>query len=196
MKVKVADTFLKSFRKMIIRERWYYKLYDAVRYDIPMFLKNIVRFRKELYRFRDWDSSFNLQLFKRSLEFTCNLIEKKGHEVESSKYKKVKAMRRAIELMDNFIEDNFIEQAERELGLEYKTGFDFGEEDEKGCCEMISTCTPEEEKNNNKIFKLSRKLEKDQWKELWDIIRGQSKCPKDVEWDDFFDGSNLLGWWD
>ena len=52
--------------------------------------------------------------------------------------------------------------------------------------------------NNSKIFDLSRKLEEDEWKELWTIFQGQdyTKFDKNIDWNKQFDGTGLRGYWD
>jgi hypothetical protein len=42
-------------------------------------------------------------------------IEKHGNEVDESRLKKVAAMRRVVELIKNYNEDNYIDMAEKEL---------------------------------------------------------------------------------
>jgi hypothetical protein len=43
-------------------------------------------------------------------------VEKRGNEVDEPRLKKVAAMRRAIELIQNYNEDIYIDMAEKELG--------------------------------------------------------------------------------
>lgn len=195
MQVVATDSFFKSLKKMMRNNTWYVKLYDTFRYDIPGFVRNIIRFRKELWRFRNWDSGYNLEIFKRSLEITARYMELYGLEIESSRNKKVAKMKRAIELLNNTVEDNFIEQAEKELGIEVVTDFYF-EKQEDGTYRMGDNETEEERKNNRKIFDRAGEIEEQQWKELWEIFKGQGKCPDGTEWDDWYDGSGLRGWWD
>jgi len=52
MKVKAADTFFDSVERMINRQRWYWKSWDFLRYDMPRFFKNLWLFRKDLYKYR------------------------------------------------------------------------------------------------------------------------------------------------
>lgn len=196
MKIRIIYTFLKSL-KINIHEKWYYKMYELFRYKIPKFIKNFWRFRKELWEFYPWDYRYNLSLFKRSLEITANNIEKYGNEIEESRMKKVAKMRRVIELLNNHIQDNFIEQAESSLGLKVNSNFNFEKcENKLGSYKIVNNCTNEEEKNNKLIYEKSVEIKEQQWKEIWEILKGQEKCPENVEWDNFFDGSGLNFWWD
>lgn len=197
MKIDAAKSFFESLNRMAFQDSWYYKIYGFFRYDIIRFFKNIVRFRKELWTFQSWDHSFNLSIFKRSLELTANYLEKHGHEIELSRDKKIDKIRRAIVLLNNHIEDNFIEQAENELGIKTCSSFEFKpHEDDTGSYELINSCSPEQNKLNRKIFSRASELEAEQWKELWEIIKGQEACPPNTNWDEFFNGSDIRGWWD
>jgi hypothetical protein len=43
-----------------------------------------------------------------------------------------------------------------------------------------------------------RELEKKEWDELWNLLKGQdlSSLSEKESYDDHYDGSGLLGWWD
>ena len=200
MKITFADSFWKSLDRMAMHQTWWYKTYELFRYKIPMFLENIWFFRKQLWEFRSWDYGFNLRLFGRSLEKTAHTIEFYGSEVDISRMKKVAKIKRAIELINSVREGDYIEKAENVLGeLKNLDGWRNDRDD-----------TPEEKEHNGKVFKLARKIEDDEWNELWDILRGQNhqeyldlldslsdeeKREKDV-WNNWDDGSGMRGWWD
>jgi hypothetical protein len=126
-------------------------------------------------------------------------IDKYGLEVEHSKSKKVMKMWRAAKLMEHFIEDNFIELAEKELGELIINRFEFEPvPDKPGYSRLVDNDTPEEKDHNDKIFKRAREIEELMWSELWDILKGQDykKFSDEIDWDKQFDGSGLRGWWD
>ena len=200
MKVVIADSFWKSLKRLSRHQTWWYKTYEFFRRDLPYFLENIWFFRKELYAFRSWDYSFNLDLFRRSLEKTVHTIEHYGHEVDESRMKKVEKMKQAIQLLKNVRSDQYTKRAEEELGeLKNSDWLWNGRED-----------TQEEKNHNRNVFKRAREIEDLEWKELWSIIHGQdmkeyseiynSKTDEEKEeggvWNDWFDGSGLKGWWD
>jgi len=200
MKVVIADSFWKSLKRLSRHQTWWYKTYEFFRRDLPYFLENIWFFRKELYAFRSWDYSFNLDLFRRSLEKTVHTIEHYGHEVDESRMKKVEKMKQAIQLLKNVRSDQYTKRAEEELGeLKNSDWLWNGRED-----------TEEEKNHNRNVFKRAREIEDLEWKELWSIIHGQdmkeyseiynSKTDEEKEeggvWNDWFDGSGLKGWWD
>jgi hypothetical protein len=201
MKVEFADSFWKSLKRLSRQQTWWYKTYEFVRRDLPYFLENIWFFRKELYAFRSWDYSFNLDLFRRSLEKTVDTIENHGHEVDESRLKKVEKMKRAIQLIKNVRSDEYIRRAEEELGKLKNTDWLWNDRED----------TEEEKNHNSKVYKRGREIEESEWKELWLIIQGQditefsSKTQKikDSEpqdemhsYTDWFDGSGIRGWWD
>ena len=200
MKITFADSFWDSLDRLGREETWWYKTFKLFRYKIPMFFENLWFFRKQLWEFRSWDYSYNLKLLGRSLEKTVNTIEFHGQEVEISRMKKVAKIKRAIELINSFNEGDYIEKAENVLGeLKNLDGWRNDRDD-----------TPEEKEHNGKVFKLARKIEDDEWNELWDILRGQNhqeyvdlldslsdeqKREKDV-WNNWHDGSGMRGWWE
>ena len=110
MEVKAADSFFNSYKRMINKEKWYWKSWDFLRYDMPRFFKNLWMFRKDLYNYR-WYSGQHavLPFMKTALVDMATHIDKHGMEVEKSKDKKVAKMYRAAFLMERMIEDDFIE---------------------------------------------------------------------------------------
>jgi hypothetical protein len=210
MKVKFAETFFDSVERMINRQKWYWKTWDFLRYDMPRFFRNLWMFRKDLYNYR-WYSGQNavLPFMKTALTDMADKIDKRGWEVEHSKSKKLDKMRRATYLMERFIEDDFLELAEKELGEVICHGFNFEPvPDKPGYSRMIDKETDEEKEHNSNVFARSREIEDQMWAELWTILKGQDYSDFDKikgdakmkEQDDlynnWFDGSGLRGWWD
>ena len=197
MNITFADTFWKSLKRLSMEQTWWYKTYEVFRYKIPMFIKNIWYFKEELWRFRSWDYTFNLSIFARSLEKTAHNLEFYGHEVETTKMKKVEKMKRVIQIIRNFNESSYISMAESEFGELRNLGF--SRED-----------TPEEEKHNQKIFDRATELEKQEFEELWKLLKGQyidefkeiydklsdEEKMEYTHWENWFDGSGIKNWWD
>jgi len=199
MKITFSDSFWKSLKKLSRHQTWWYKIYEFFRRDLPYFLENIWFFKKELYQFRSWDYSYNLNLFRRSLEKTVNTIEFHGHEIDKSRMKKVEKMKRVIQLLNNIKSDEYIIHAENELGkIKESDFFDFNDD------------TDEEKEHMRKVFKRAREIEESEWNELWTILKGQDyheyrkicdsksleEMSKNDVWGDWFDGSGMNGWWD
>jgi hypothetical protein len=200
MKITFSDSFWKSLKRLSMHQTWWYKTYEVFRYKIPMFFENLWYFRKELWYFRSWDYTFNLSIFARSLEKSAHTLEFHGNEVEITRMKKVSKMKRVIEIIKNLDESNYITLAENELGeLKNVWGWIDDRED-----------TPEEEEHNRRIYDRSTELEKQEFEELWQILKGQNKDEfieiyknlSDDEksnhshWEKWFDGSGIKNWWD
>ena len=203
MEITFADSFWKSLKRLSRHQTWWYKTYEFFRRDLPYFLENIWFFRKELYQFRSWDYSFNLEMFRRSLEKTVNTIEFHGNEIDESRLKKVEKMKRLIQLLNNISTDNYISQAENELGELIMGDWDFDKI-------YVNNETEEQEKHNRNVYKRAHEIENEEWEELCTIIRGQNhedyksfynnRSDEDKHkidlWNEWYDGSGIKHWWD
>jgi len=168
--------------------------------NLIQFIKNIWAFRKALWSFRWWDYHFTMDMMKTSLIIMSDNLEKKGLEVDNPRLKKVAKMRRAIEIINNTKGVTHIEMAEKELGDLFTNPIEFKDsESHPGSYELVDNDTPEERAHNKKIFDRAREIEEQEWNELWDIFKGQDikkYKPKKQDWDDWFDGTGMRGWWD
>jgi len=145
MKVEFADSFWESLKTMSRHQTWWYKTYELFRYKIPYFFENIWYFRKELWEHRSWDYTYSLAMLRRSLTKLAHTLEFYGWEVEDSRMKKVNDIKRAIQLIDNLREADYINQAELELGELKNTDWDRDD-------------TPEEREHNAKVFKRAHEI--------------------------------------
>lgn len=209
MDMNFTEEFMDSLKKMNMHQTWWYKTYEVFTDKIPKFFKNIWFFRKQLWEHREWDYSFSLMMFKRSLESLCYDLEHYGHEVDGTRMKKVEKIKRVIYLLNNIRTDNYINMAEEEMGTLYDSGFEF-EPTDNGNFRMVNTLTEFQNTHNRKVYHLAEKIEKDEWKELWKILEGQDveeyrnlfdsktdeeKRERDI-WNEWFDGSGMKHWWD
>jgi hypothetical protein len=211
MEVRFANTFGESLQKMIDRDKWYWKLLDLIRYDIPRFLKNIWRFRKALWNHYWWDHHGTLMFMEIGLDNMATNLETKGLEVDESRLKKVAAMKRAVQLIKNYNQDRYIEMAEAELGEIIHHEWNFvpveGKDD---LFQIEDQDTPEEKAHNRKVFDRTREIEEQEWAELWLILKGQdngeyreiyhkltdAEKKQEDHYTNWFDGSGMRGWWD
>ena len=202
MKIKFANTFFESFKRMINRERWHWKLWDLFRYDIPRFFRNLWLFRKNLWN-HTWyngDSSV-LPWVKTAVDDMAWRIEKHGHEVDESRMKKVAKMRRLSYLIDVCVKDEFIDEAEKELGFKY-VYYPFEFEEVLGNDKVYTLKqneTPEDKENNSKLLNRSHEIQKEYWEEICAIIKGpdyDAMRASEEDWDKLYDGSDLRAWWD
>ena len=190
MQVQAQDSFFKSLKTLKWHRHPVYRFYYLFRYGLPGFIKNVWRFRRELWAHRWWDHSFTLMMLKRSLEIQEKGLSSMGIEESLSLEKKLSKMRRAIELLKNKIEDNYISRIEQIYGEVYLGELEF-EETENGKYTLVDEETKEQKEHNRLIFNKAHQLEAKEWKELWQIIEGK----KYKEYKDC-DGSDLRSWWD
>lgn len=190
MDVQFGDSFIKSLKKLAWHQHPIYKAYSLFRYDIPSFFKNIWRFRRELWKHRWWDYHFTLRILKRSIEIQEAGMRTRGYEERISLDKKLIKMKRVIELLQNKINDNFIERAEQDLGSLFLSDFKF-EETENGNYALVDEDSEEQKNHNRLVFKTAHDLEQKEWDEIWDTLKGN----KYKEYKDY-DGSDLRCWWD
>ena len=207
MDIKFADSFGDSIKTLIRHQTWWYKTYETIRYKIPYFFKNIYKFRHVLWEHRWWDYRFTLTTLRTSLE----IMEKGMHaglEVRESRDKKIAKMQRAIQILKNIEEDNYIQMAETELGEIIHHDWEFeeteetidnplGEKNEK-TYRLVDKDTDEEKEHNRKVFDRTHELEEQEWAELCQIIKGQDTelFDKDKDFYKQFDGTGLRSWWD
>ena len=173
--------------------------YELFRYDLPRFFKNIWKFRKRLCNHYWIDHHGTLMFLQIGLTDISNNVEKYGNEIDETRLKKVVAMRRAIELIKNYNEDNYIDMAEKELGELILHDLEFEPvPDKPGYSQLVDKDTPEEKEHNRKIFERATEIQEQEWSELFVILKGQdyTKFDKDIDWNKQFDGSGLIGWWD
>lgn len=165
--------------------------------DVYSFIRNIFYFRKSLWNHRPYDYAGMLMFMRDSIIDISSFIDEKGNEVEESKSKKVYKMLRASQLINNCIEDNYLEQAEKVLGEWKNSPIEF-EEIGNELYELKRNLSPEDEEHNTKLIKLSNEIMESEWKELFDILEGQdfSKFDKNIPFEEQFDGSGIKGWWD
>ena len=207
MKVEFKKTFFESVEKLIWYDTKLWKAWEVISTGIPNFFKNIYRFRKELYNHQGWDYTYTLQMIHRSLIIMRDNLKTNGIEEPISRAKKINKIQRAIKLIDNRLNDNYIDQAERELGELYSNPWEF-EPTEDGNYRLIDNDTKNEKAHNVRVFKLSSTIDDREWRELWNIFKGQSildykkhlkTIPKEEqgdEWNNWFNGSDMRGWWD
>jgi hypothetical protein len=153
--------------------------------NFMQWLINSWRFRQELSRYRNFDR--DLGLFARAIELHKIYIEKHGHQADESRLPKISVITRAVYLLRKFNTDNILDIAEQQLGYEYDAyNFRFVENEGSPETYRMVTIDATIEEKNKALSERSRLLEKELWRELWDIVHGDEKIK----------GSGILGWWD
>ena len=203
MEVKFTDTFFESLQKMVNRQRWYWKAWDFLRYDLPEGIKNLRFFFSVIWRYRDWDYNFQLKILKRSLEPLAKSL-RDGNEVEDPRMKKVAKIERAVEILSHIADDTYTDMAAEQLG--YGVDFSYGLFGDKPDNEE-----PLEVKEaNRKLFQLSHDIEQKEWNELWEIFKGQEPSHYTMfrdkvkeeggndedSWNRWYNGTGMNRWWD
>ena len=158
-----------------------------------------------------FDHHGTLKFLEIGLTNLSDTVEKYGNEVDGPRLKKVAAMRRAIELIKNYNESNYIEMAESELGPLALHEWEFEPvPDKPEYSRIIDRDTEEEKIHNRKVFDRAHEIEEQEWNELFQILKGQDykeyrklydeqteeEKRKRELWDEWFDGSGIKGWWD
>ena len=207
MKVEFKDTFFESVERLVWYDTKLWKVWAFIVRGIPNFFGNIWKFRKELYSHQWWDYRYTLEMLYRSLVIMEKELSVKGIEVPESRDKKVAKIRRAIQLLDNRLNDTYIQQAEKELGELNLNPIEW-ESTEDGNYRLIDNDTEEQTIHNRKVFKLASAIDDREWRELWNIFKGQSaidfkkylktlpKHEQDNAWNTWFNGSDMRSWWD
>lgn len=176
------------------------RIWELFRYDLPRFFRNIWVFRKAMWNYYWYGGHHSVfTLMATAVKDMHTNIEERGIEEWVSKGKKVEAMKRCVYLLNLFANDDFIEEAEKELGVEMILNTHFVPlEDRPDLYEMVNDVTEEQKKVNERILRRAHDMQKKGWKELMHLLNGQdySKFKKDVEFLDQFDGSGIRGWWD
>ena len=108
-------------------------------------------------------------------------------------------MRRAVQLIQNYNQDLYIEMAEKELGPLFIRDWEFVPEG-NDFYSLKDNLPKNESEHNKKVYDRSHEIEEQEWEELWQILKGQKHSEfrklNDVAWEDWFDGSGMNTWWD
>lgn len=211
MDINFAPSFFKSLKNLKDREKWYFKTWEFIRYDLPRFFKNIWLFRSALYNHR-WYSGHHtvFNFMEICISDIAENVDAKGNEERKSAIKKIEKMRRSVEILSHFRKEDFIELAEKELNMEIiDNGWEFEETGRgDGSVYLVDNLTEEEKLHNKKIYDRSNEIEENMFSELWKILEGQDyrkfeKAPDGMDhnklhdhWLSQFDGSGIRGWWD
>jgi hypothetical protein len=147
-------------------------------HDMKWSIKNFFTYFKIVSGMRPWDYQYLLKMQKFQLEKLCYVIENYGHEIDEDRLPKIEKMKRAIELLDNRIEDNY---ADRCGYIADAKKIDFvPTKDNPKLYEMASKLQPGyEDYDEHKVFDDAGKLQEQEWNELFDLLK-----------------NNLEGWWD
>jgi hypothetical protein len=199
MKIEIENSFDKSIKTLIRHNTWWYKIYDLFRYDLPRFFKNIWRFRKALWNHYWFDHHGTLMFLETGLSHISDNVEKYGNEIDESRLKKIDAMRRTVQIIQNYNNDSYIEMAEKELGEIVLRDWEFEPvPDRPNLSRLVDNETEEEKAHNKKIYERASEIEEQEWNELFELLKGQDykNFDKEIDWYKQFNGSGIKNWWD
>jgi hypothetical protein len=156
--------------------------------QLKYFTINCWKFRKILWNHRSYDYIFTLQTLRTSLEILYSGMET-SYEEKESLTKKLNQIKRAITLLQNIEDDNYVDRVELELGKKYVSNIKI-----KPKHILINDVDPLQDEINRLIFDRSIELQEKEWTELFQILKGQDNS--EIEnWDCDFDGSGMRSWW-
>jgi len=169
MDVIIAKTATKSFKRFFKDRFNFFKLafWEDKYYELKWSVWALRKYFKIVKKMRPWDGAYLYQMTKFQLELLLPRIEN-GWEEEVSMNKKIKDIKRLIELLDNHDKDNFHERCGYDGDFEFKFI-----EDDSGY-RLDSTETPEQKENNKRAISESVELEKRETKEIGNLM---SKIP-------------------
>jgi hypothetical protein len=176
------------------------RVWEVFRYDLPRFFRTLWVFRKALWNYRWYGGHHGVFGFMAdAIKDMHTITEERGIEEWVSKGKKVEAMKRCVYLLNLFADDSFVEEAEKELGLEmvFRNHFE-PLEDRPDLYKLVEDLTIQEHEINKHILTRAHEMQDQGWKELMHLLNGQdyNKFDKEIEFLDQFDGSGIRGWWD
>lgn len=199
MKIEIENSFGESIKTLIRHNTWWYKTYELFRYDLPRFFKNIWRFRKALWNHYWFDHHGTLMFLETGLSHISDNVEKYGNEIDESRLKKIDAMRRTVQIIQNYNNDSYIEMAEKELGEIVLRDWEFEPvPDRPNLSRLVDNETEEERAHNKKIYERASEIEEQEWNELFELLKGQDykNFNKEIDWYKQFNGSGIKNWWD
>lgn len=166
-KVVLTNGFFKSFKKCFvdIRKPWKWYFWEDIYYDIIWYFRNLFKYHKIVKQMRPWDGCYIFQMMKFQLEILLPQIEN-GNEIDESRLEKVKDIKRLIELLNNHIEDDYVDRC----GFDYNFKFDCVETKNERLVELKSNETEEQNIKNSKAVKDAFDLEMAEMEEIGKLI--------------------------
>jgi len=149
----------------------HYNLVDFF-FNIKNFFRNIFLFRNELTDFRIGDYYFILNVFRRTLELNLNYFVKEKDNCPIFLDVKIENMKRALDILNNIRDDNYLELAEKELGYKYIYSDFIFERVDNNLFKLKNDLSSEVGKKNYDLSEKSEEIKEEEWIELMDILKG------------------------
>lgn len=148
---------------------------DFLLKDIPLFIKNIRRFKKELFTFHPYDSSYSLMMLKRSIELNKDFIDIRSLEEGGNRHRELFYMRKAVYLLNSIIEDGITIEHLAEIKLNRKIiKYD-----------LFDKSIPQKVKDDNlEFYQTEYQIRREMIEEVFKILKGDDR-----------EGTGIDGWW-
>ncbi len=144
---------------------WSFERIKTYYYNVKFTIINYFKYAKIIARYRPWSYTDIIEMLRFQLNELCNNIEKYGIEIDETRLPKIADMRRAIEILDSHITDNYADRCgyiEDAIKIKYDDDLN----------RIIFEKRPEyKDYDINKIFKDARELEMKEWEELFTILK-------------------------
>ena len=169
---------------------------DMVRawYNLKWFFHNIKVFWKILWKYRDWDYAYLIDVNTVCLTQLANRIEK-GNEDKRASSKKVAKIRELITLLNRNIEDEYLIKYKEQISkgkTTYQKVFEQAEiEKRKNAKAMFQILLGQDPKKFNEKYKKALEQLKTEHPET-----DTTKIGNYDVWVQLFDGSGIESWWD
>lgn len=140
---------------------------ETLYYNIKYGFKALFKFFKVIWKFRAWDYTFTERILKVCLEEHLDNIKHYSNEIEKDRLVKITKLERAIELLNNKIEDNYADRC----GYDFDYKFYATPTENHMLVEISTDETDEQKKKNTKAIFDSQLLADKEWQEFTDILR-------------------------
>lgn len=169
-----------------IRLLFYKMFWTDLYYNTKWGFRNLWRYRKVVWNTKDYDYNYSLTMLKFQLELLMVRMEN-GNEVREDCDLKIEDMKRCVELIDNKQNDDYLTRVGGANFMKYPFELVPHELDANGkpltYVQVEKRSESEMEFDSSQMGK-ARKLEQDEWNELWDTIKKGNKSHVGME-----------GWW-
>lgn len=130
-------------------------------------IQMLLKFFKVIWNFRGWDYSYNLEIIKKSLEITIE-SNKNAKVTHIGQDDSIKQMERAVELLNNIIDDNYAEK----FGYIYSNNALIFNKIEGSDKYSVDFNIPKDiEEHNRNAIKLGDEQYEKEWAELFTLLK-------------------------
>lgn len=158
----------------VVKKLFYKYFWKDLYYETKWSLWGIFKYINITRKMRPWDYIYILDMLQFQLTILKNNIEN-GNEVFDNRYNKLKDIQRTIDLINNKLNQNYIDR------LPIKPSW----YNYDGKIQINRDHSTEEIIMDSKIMDIAYKLEEDEWNELWDTIKKGNH-----------NESGIDSWWD